>query len=297
MAGTLREKLSDFRVYEVFDQTFSGDGEHLYLHVEKRGMNTADVQSLLARHYGVSRLDVGYSGLKDKRAVAQQWFSIRHPKTSKKPKHENFSILEETKHNRKLRPGHHKENRFHITVRGVSKRARLASNTLQQPIPNYFGPQRFGYQNNNLSRAIDWVGQSRPRIKNAVRSRHLSVLRSFVFNEVLATRVRDGTWCQSIKGDVLQDNFPTGPLWGRGQLPTCGRALTLEQSLREQHGKVCDALEWVGLKQERRALAVQPTDVELEQQENAIELRFALPKGSYATVALNEYFDVKELSE
>ena len=118
-----------------------------------------------------------------------------------------------------------------------------------------------------------------------------------MFNEVLATRVRDGTWCKSIKGDVIRDDFPTGPLWGRGQLPTCGRVLTLEQNLRERHEKICDALEWVGLKQERRALAVQPTDVELVQQENTIELRFALPKGSYATVALNEYFDVKEPSE
>lgn len=297
MAGTLREQLSDFRVYEVFDRTFSGDGEHLYLHVEKRGMNTRDVQSILARHYGVSRLDVGYSGLKDKRAVAHQWFSIRHPKTAQRPKHENFSILDETKHNRKLRPGHHKENRFHIIVRGVPKSVRIANNALQQPIPNYFGPQRFGYQNNNLHRAINWVNQSRPRIKIADRSRHLSVLRSFVFNEALATRVRGGTWCSSINGDVLHGDFPTGPLWGRGQLPTSGQALAIERKLCEQHSEVCDALEWVGLRQERRALAVQPTGVELEQEENTIELRFALPKGSYATVALNEYFDVKEPSE
>lgn len=297
VAGTLREKLTDFRVYEVFDGTFSGNGEHHCVHVEKRGMNTKDVQSFLAKHYEVSLLDVGYSGLKDKRAVAQQWFSIRLPKTAQRPKHDNFTVLKETRHNRKLRPGDHKENRFHIIVRGVSKNTKLASNTLQQPIPNYFGPQRFGYQFNNLQRAVKWADQSRPRVRNAVRAFHMSVLRSYVFNEVLATRVRDGTWCVPLSGDVLKDNFPTGPLWGRGQLPTSEQVLALEHGLREHHDAVCNALEWVGLKQERRSLAMQPTDVEIQQEEDTIELRFALPKGSYATVALNEYLDVKEPSK
>lgn len=292
--GTLRDQLADFQVYEVFDRVLSGHGEHLYVLVEKRGLNTKDVQSVLAQHYGVPLVDVSYAGLKDKRAIAQQWFSIRLPKTAQRLKHKHVSILEETKHNRKLRRGEHQGNRFHIRIRNVSKTSQLPSHTLRQPIPNYFGPQRFGYQQNNLYRALDWVKQSQPRVKRGVRALHLSVLRSFLFNEVLARRVRSGNWNSLLSGDVLSDNLPTGPLWGRGRLPTSGKALAIERTVRQRHDTVCQALEWVGLKQERRSLVMRASDVAIQREDDTIEVRFALPRGSYATVALNEYFDVKE---
>ncbi|MXZ56469.1 MAG: tRNA pseudouridine(13) synthase TruD [Gammaproteobacteria bacterium] len=294
VVGTLRDQLADFQVFEVFDRVFSGHGEHLYILVQKQDINTKDVQRLLARHYGVSLVDVSYAGLKDKRSIAQQWFSIRLPKTAQRPTDKHFSVLEETKHDRKLRPGDHLGNRFQIRIRNVSKSANLAPDALQQPLPNYFGPQRFGYQGNNLHRALDWVSQSTPRIKRGVRALYMSVLRSLVFNEVLASRIRSDTWRTTLNGDVMLEHFPTGPLWGRGRLSTSSDALVIEKSVERQNKAVCDTLEWVGLKQERRALVMRASGVAIQQEDDAIELRFVLPKGSYATVALNEYFDVKE---
>lgn len=292
--GTLRDQLADFQVYEVFDRVLSGHGEHLYVRVEKRGLNTRDVQAVLAQHYGVSLVDVSYAGLKDKRAIAQQWFSIRLPKTAQQPKHKHISILEETAHHRKLRPGEHQGNRFRIRIRDVSKNSHLSSHAFRQPLPNYFGPQRFGYQQNNLRRAMEWVAQSRPRVKRGVRSLHMSVLRSFLFNEVLASRVRSGSWNTQLSGDVLSNSLPTGPLWGRGRLPTSEKALAIERTVYQRNDKVCDALEWVGLKQDRRDLVMHASDVAIQREDDTIEVRFSLPKGSYATVALNEYFDFKE---
>ena len=294
VVGTLRDKLADFQVFEVFDQVFSGHGEHLYILVEKQNLNTKDVQSALAHHYGVSLVDVSYAGLKDKRSIAQQWFSIRLPKTAQRPLHKQFSVLEETRHNRKLRPGDHQGNRFHIRIRNVSQSANLASNALLGPLPNYFGPQRFGYQGNNLRRALYWVSKSSPRVKRGVRALYMSVLRSFIFNEVLASRVRSDTWRTPLSGDVVLEHDPTGPLWGRGRPSTSREALAIEQRVQRKNEPVCNALEWVGLKQERRSLVMYASDVAIQQEDDTIELRFSLPKGSYATVALNEYFDVKE---
>ena len=291
--GTVRNQLADFQVVEIFDRNFSGTGEHLYLLVEKRGLNTQDVQKLLAKHYDVALLDVSYAGLKDKRAVTQQWFSIRLPKTAKRPKHNNFTILDEAQHDRKLRRGDHQGNSFRIKVRGVSKSVELSPDALQHPLPNYFGPQRFGNQHSNIHRSLDWIARSQPRVPRAVRSLHLSVLRSYIFNEVLANRVRKETWNTEISGDVLVDDVPTGPLWGRGRLPTSRKALSVERTVQRKHDATCQALEWVGLKQERRALVMHPTEVAIQRDDATIELRFALPKGSYATVALNEYFDVE----
>ena len=294
VVGTLRDQLADFQVFEVFDRVFSGHGEHLYVLVQKQDVNTKDVQRSLAHHYGVSLVDVSYAGLKDKRSIAQQWFSIRLPKTAQRPIDKHYSILEETKHDRKLRPGDHQGNRFHIRIRNVSKSVNLAPDALLGPLPNYFGPQRFGYQGNNLHRALNWVSQSSPRVKRGVRALYMSVLRSLVFNEVLASRVRGDTWRTVLNGEVLLEHLPTGPLWGRGRLSTSSEVLAVEQSVQRQNKAVCDTLEWVGLKQDRRALVMHASDVAIQQDDDAINLRFSLPKGSYATVALNEYFDVKE---
>lgn len=71
---------ADFIVKELMDVDFSGQGEHLWVHVCKVGMNTAFVAKLLANWANISIRDVGYSGLKDRHAQTYQWFSLRLPK-------------------------------------------------------------------------------------------------------------------------------------------------------------------------------------------------------------------------
>ena len=294
--GVLREHLSDFIVTEVLDCDFTDSGEHLYLEVEKSNLNTQDVQKVLAGHYGVAHVDVSYSGLKDKRAITRQWFSVRLPKSTTTPTHSNFIVLSERMHSHKLRKGTHEANKFEIVLRHTSVDSReLAKQAFSKPFPNYFGSQRFGRNFNNLRRARDWVMQERPRIARNERSRHLSTLRSFVFNEVLARRVKDGTWNSPIDGDCLSTDVPTGPLWGRGQLQTAKDARVVEESVSSCHEQICDALEWVGLRQERRELAVQPSHVQIDGTASTVSLSFSLPPGSYATVALNECFEVGEM--
>lgn len=76
-AATLRAMPEDFRVDERLSFRPDGGGEHLWLRLEKRLLNTADVLALLARVYGVGSADIGVSGYKDRRAVTRQWFSVR----------------------------------------------------------------------------------------------------------------------------------------------------------------------------------------------------------------------------
>ncbi|MCY3884823.1 MAG: tRNA pseudouridine(13) synthase TruD, partial [Gammaproteobacteria bacterium] len=257
--GVIRERIEDFQVSEELDCDFTDDGEHLYLHVEKTDLNTRDVQEILAEHYRVPSIDVSYAGLKDKRSIAQQWFSVRLPKTSTPPIHPCLKILTERTHSRKLRIGSHLGNHFKIVIRQMSDYDinEMATN-LGAPVPNYFGPQRFGREFKNIGRAIKWIERGRPRIERSLRYRHLTTMRSFLFNEVLAERVRVGTWNKMLDGDVPINGYPSGPLWGRGRLPTLGSPEEIEGSLRARHKKVCEALEWVGLHQDRRALSVQP---------------------------------------
>ena len=68
--GVLKASPADFQVVEHMHVRPEGEGEHLWLEIEKTGWNTEDVALLLAKQAGVHRLAVGYSGLKDKHGVS-----------------------------------------------------------------------------------------------------------------------------------------------------------------------------------------------------------------------------------
>src|SRR3984885_11311260 len=75
-AATLKAAPEDFHVEEQLSFEPSGTGPHWLLRVEKRRANTRWVAAEIARLAGVPGGDVGYAGLKDRHAVAVQWFSV-----------------------------------------------------------------------------------------------------------------------------------------------------------------------------------------------------------------------------
>ena len=299
--GRIREHLEDFRVIEQLAFAPSGEGEHVFLEIEKRGLNTAYVQSSLAKHFSVRPMDVSYAGLKDRRAVTRQWFSVWLPRPVEMEvldrDFSGFSVIDSTRHVRKLRRGELEGNCFEILVRGfVGCEDTLTEVLRDSRLPNYFGPQRFGRDGSNIDRAKCWVEAGRPTVSRARRSIYLSTLRSLLFNDVVAFRIRDRSWNSVRKGDVYVENVPTGPLWGRGLLQTTGVIRDLEIASVANEGEIRDALEWVGLKQDRRELTVQPTKVTCRLDGDRMSLRFFLPKGAYATTILREALDLEVIS-
>ena len=73
-----REELEDFRVWELPSVEPSGEGTHLFLMVEKRGIPTTEAARRLARALNVQPAGVGFAGRKDARAVTVQWMSVEH---------------------------------------------------------------------------------------------------------------------------------------------------------------------------------------------------------------------------
>src|SRR6185369_4271862 len=113
----------------------------------------------LAARAGKPQVDVGFAGLKDRRSLARQWFSVpasRDTASFVGYAGDGFRVLREHPHSRKLRRGALAGNRFRIRVRGLqgdaaaiaARIARLAAAGL----PNYYGPQRFGRDGANLRR-------------------------------------------------------------------------------------------------------------------------------------------------
>lgn len=149
--GVIKETPEDFLVEEIPLYVPCGEGEHLYLEVEKRGLTTFDLLGRLARTLGVKERELGYAGLKDARATTRQTVSVPGvtPERALALELEGVRILSARYHRNKLRPGHLAGNRFTIRVRqvraGALEAARDILHVLQSMgVPNRFGEQRYG---------------------------------------------------------------------------------------------------------------------------------------------------------
>ncbi len=288
-SGILRATPEDFDVTESLDHEPSGAGEHLYLFLEKRGVTTAEVQRRLAGACGVRRMDVSYAGMKDRHALARQWFSVRGPVNEIVELGPDVRVLRRERHARKLRRGALRSNRFRIRVRGVRGDVETHLGRMRGTgAPNYFGNQRFGFAGGNVAAAREWIRDGRPRVPRFTRGLHLSSLRGFLFNEVLGRRVADGSWRSALPGEALLEGAPSGPLWGRGSPPSTGAAGCLEGEVAAGYADLSDALEHVGLRHERRVLRVVPADLSWALDDELLTVEFVLPKGTYATSVLRE---------
>ena len=300
----IRSRPDDFEVTEVLGWELSGDGEHDYLWVEKTGANTEWVARQLARHADVPAKDIGYAGLKDRHAVTRQWFSVPrwHTPDWSSLAVEGVRVVETGRHQKKLRRGAHQANRFRIVLRAdalephADALAERIDRVRQQGVPNYFGEQRFGRDGANLALANAWAsGKRMPRHK---RSMAISTVRSYLFNEALDRRVREGTWNRLVPGDkanldgtgsvfdietvdeelerrcVEMDIHPAGVLVGGGceQGPDAWRK----------------ALDGARVEPGTRSLRLRIADAGCTVEAGAAAVSFTLPRGAFATAVIRE---------
>ena len=318
-AGIIRAAPEDFVVEEDLGFAPAGSGQHLLLKVRKRDANTQWVARELAKLAGCRPFEVGFAGLKDRHAVAVQWFSVPRPRSEvnwSEVRAQDFSVIEAHAHNRKLPRGALAGNRFTLRIRapdgdGAHLNAALAPRLAaiaRRGVPNYFGPQRFGRDGANLLRA----GQTLGNLRREERGFVLSAARSVVFNAVLAERVADGSWEQLVEGDIANldgrgsvftadaadatltqrcerlEIHPTGPMWGAGTPATLARVLELESRVGARFTQESGLCAAAGMAQERRSLRLAVRELEAEPQPDACVLRFRLARGSFATAVLRE---------
>jgi tRNA pseudouridine13 synthase len=318
-AGIIRSCPEDFVVEEIPRVEPAGEGSHLWLWVEKRSANTDWVARELAKVAGCPQRDVGFAGLKDRHAVTRQWFSVpvgdAVSENLAKLEIEDVRVLETHRHTRKLKRGTLNGNRFFLKTRDFEGDAVQTERRLEQirvtGVPNYFGPQRFGYDGGNVEKGFKLLKQG-ARLKRNKKSIYLSAIRSFMFNQVLAERVRRGDWNTIIDGDLAMldgtqsifpceipdadiedrckrlDIHPTGPMPGEnGTLPT-GEAAELEQAVLQNWPQLVEVLVSQRVQASRRALRLYPAEFEWRFDGSDVELSFILPPGTYATTVLKE---------
>ncbi|WP_324733652.1 tRNA pseudouridine(13) synthase TruD [Pseudomonas paeninsulae] len=322
--AVLKAVAEDFQVDEVLDIPLAGEGEHLWLWVEKRELNTEEVAKRIARAAGVSIRMISYAGLKDRQALTRQWFSLHLPGKANPDlggaEDASLAILKQLRHTRKLQRGAHAANGFTLRLTQLkADREALDIRLTQiaaQGIPNYYGLQRFGFEGGNVAHARHFAESKTLPEKRNVRSRVLSAARSYLFNRVLAQRVAADTWNQALLGDLLAftdsrsffpageaecsdprltilDLHPTGPLWGAGASTAGGVAQDLEQTVAEDERALVDWLAEAGMTHERRILRLPIGGLTWHYPEpDILQLEFVLPAGCFATVLVRELVDL-----
>ncbi len=342
--ATFTKNSSDFVVSEIPLYPFSGEGEHLVLHVRKKDLTTWDMIQYISEVSGCKVRDFGYAGLKDKEGMTTQYISLHK---SFEPKLENFShdkikILDKTYHNNKIRTGHLKGNRFFVRLKKVGPiDARKLQDGLKklgkEGFPNFFGYQRFGIDGDNYSKGKAILEGTRKERNPKMKEFFINAYQSHLFNLWLSKRIeisrlvedfelkdvmrlleltkeeasglkKQSQFFKLLHGDVLH-HYPAGKAFvcedDEAELPRFidkgisiagwlfgGKNIRAEAKAGEVEEKIFqEALPFLDkLNGSRRFAWSFLEDVEgvYKEEEAWFEMHFSLPKGSYATVIIEE---------
>ena len=331
IGGQLKCEPEDFVVEEIPAYEPSGEGQHLFLWIEKRDMPHDQMLRRISKILEISQDDVGTAGIKDRRAVTRQYVSV--PNTCgprvEQLESEQLHVLRSCLHGNKLRTGHLRGNRFTVIVRGVSDDAsnratEITKVLLQSGFPNYYGEQRFGHDGETLSLGLDLLsGKKRPQDIPYQKRKFLlrlavSSVQSDLFNQALARRLQDGLLHTVLDGDVMEviesggkfvvddvvreqtrldqgELSVTGPMFGVKMLSPRGVPAEREARILEEAGLGLDAFQKFAqlMSGARRAFIVRPTELTLVSVDAEIMFVFPLPSGVYATMLLREFLKTK----
>lgn len=319
--GVLRSQPEDFVVDEVPAYPPSGAGDHVFVRIEKRGLNTAQAVQKIARALGVGERDIGVAGMKDRHAVTRQWISLPPPVTPEQATAlalDDVTILEAARHSHKLRTGHVRANRFVLRVRDAvpdaEPRARAILNVLAAApgAPNWYGEQRFGRDGDNAAKGRDIVMGGKPPRDRKLARLFVSALQSELFNQWLVARMADDLYARVLAGDVLHkvaggmftcedaatdearlaagELVVTGPMFGDRMRAAAGDAGAREEAVLAAAGLARDSFASVRAIAEgtRRDATIQIGEPSVSATDGTLEVAFTLPGGAYATAVMRE---------
>ncbi|MEE2907991.1 MAG: tRNA pseudouridine(13) synthase TruD [Planctomycetota bacterium] len=163
IGGRFRVHNDEFVVEEMELFPPSGQGEHLYLRIEKEGISHRDMISRLIKAYQLPEAAIGYAGMKDRRAITEQTVSVHTDRTDVPAFSEpGLKVLWAERHDHKLRRGQLVGNRFSIRIREVDpldgpRAWKTLDKLATSGLPNAYMSQRFGYRLNNHRLGAAWL--------------------------------------------------------------------------------------------------------------------------------------------
>ncbi len=150
----------DFKVIEVADLVLKNLKEissqpYGIFSLKKKGRNTPEIVSEIAKYLRIKTKSIGFAGNKDKKAITSQYISIpidseNEVEQVKNIKWDGVSLTFVGWSENRITLGDLKCNKFEVVVRSLEKEREL----VVENVKNYFGVQRFGKINVDVGRAI-----------------------------------------------------------------------------------------------------------------------------------------------
>lgn len=204
----IRREVEDFEVQELPLYPATGEGGHLYITIEKTGLDTARAKRVLAKHFDLDPRTIGHAGQKDARAVTQQRLSLEGISVEQAMafEHARLRVIDATLHGHKLRRGHLAGNRFRILLRDLPAGSKVTVDKVLQllqerGVPNRYMAQRFGQKGDNatigrmlvlgdVKGALEAArGQGHKHWPKALRILMVGAWQAQIFNAVLEARM------------------------------------------------------------------------------------------------------------
>ena len=345
----LKHKVEDFIVEEIGDKwdakiseefkqpeiVINGEEprEFLWCEMEKKDIDHFSAIKEISNLLNKRSDEIGYAGTKDKKAWTSQRISIFRPdlekiKNFKHPK----IILKNFKWNkRKIKMGYLEGNHFKIILRDIDKKGAMKITKQIRGMgwfPNYFGPQRFGINGNNIKigklilkrkfeEAIKVISEDSPRqgeyliyhleknpgdfigaLKRADRKNMLMYIHSVqskIFNDILELALDEGL-------NFTKQGQTSCLLMGYKSRFFDGRLGEIEQQVIASHNLTLEDFDiqeipYLRIKGSFRKAVTEIKDLEVEiedddefKESKKIVLEFTLPSGVYATTFLDNFF-------
>lgn len=320
VGGRMKVQPDDFIVEEIPAYEACGEGDFLYLWIEKRGVGAEFMLRHIARCLGLGFDAVGTAGLKDRHAVTRQWVSLPAEIEAKigRIDTDGIRVLNVTRHTNKLKPGHLRGNRFTIRIREADRTHADAVPTIvarirEKGLPNFYGPQRFGHDGETAERGFAMLNGERVNAGPFQRKLYLSAAQSLLFNECLSRRLTDGLLHTVLQGDVMMkwpfggmfnaEDVPTeqarfdkreivtgGPMFGKKTFASKDIVAEREAKVLADNGLTPEHFDRPGklLLGTRRHNLIYLDELTATWDDDGLNLDFILPSGSYATILLRE---------
>lgn len=344
----LKHKVEDFIVEEIGENWICKISEEfvqpeitidedrkdfLWFELEKKDIDHFTAMKNLSENLQVRPFDIGHAGTKDKRAWTSQRISIFNPNIEKIKSfnHPNIIIKNFKWNKRKIKIGYLEGNHFKITLRDVDKKdAMLITKHIRnlEWFPNYFGPQRFGKNENNVKigklilkrkfkDAVREIANDSPNQANYLEHHlkqnpedylgalkrlerknmlmYINAVQSKIFNDILETALDEGQ-------SFMKQGQTSCLIVGYKTRFFDGRLGEIEQQILESHNLTLEdfnitEMPYLRMKGSFRKAVTEIKDLNVETEDDEefegskkIILEFTLPSGVYATTFLENFF-------
>ena len=281
----IKQQPSDFIVNEKSNVEIKEEGEYTYFLMEKENYNTVRALEVVAKALHVSFRSIGFAGNKDKKAITTQVCSAKFVGKDKLERValEGIKLKYLGKGDKPVSLGDLEGNTFKILVREASVPDKI------NKFVNYYGKQRFGGNNVEVGRAIvkkdfkeacNLLGLDDSNAVMSLRSLNKKVLTLYVH------AYQSWIWNESVKKMIKKsEKIEELELIGFGN--TFENEITKKENIKPRDF-IIRQIPDLSSEGSVRKVWCKVKELVIAKVGEGVKLKFFLPKGSYATVFIDQ---------